>query len=88
MQKRLLIKAVMKLSRNILNNMPAGGRGGITGHRPGMRYNVHTLPKGIEANLAWREVALLIVAYGGSYLFGASTTKRKWFELTGRSRSF
>jgi hypothetical protein len=87
-QKRLLIKVVMKYARDSLNRMPAGGRNGITGHHPGMRYTVQTLPEGTEANIPWRDVAKRMVAWGGTYEFGASTTKRKWFELTRRKRSF
>ncbi|PCG90836.1 Hypothetical protein PENO1_097080 [Penicillium occitanis (nom. inval.)] len=86
--KRLLIKVVMKYARDSLNRMPAGGRNGITGHHPGMRYTVQTLPEGTEAYIPWRDVAKRMVAWGGTYEFGASTTKRKWFELTRRKRSF
>lgn len=78
----------MKYAIDGLNRMHLGGRGTIAGHRPNMRYTVQTLPEGVEANIPWRDVAKRMVAWGGTYQFGASTTKRKWFELTRRKRSF
>lgn len=55
-------------------------------HSPGTRYEIENLPLGIEANISWKSVSEWVYKHGGSYRFGASTTKRQWFEMTRRPR--
>ncbi|EEA22173.1 hypothetical protein TMatcc_008393 [Talaromyces marneffei ATCC 18224] len=85
--KEILIDVVLDLSEDLLNSMPTR-RGIDNGHYPGKRYTVATLPEGIENHISWRVVANLIIENGGSYKFGSSTAKRKWYEMTGRQRRF
>jgi hypothetical protein len=84
-QKLILKDVVLDLAEEFLDNMSAR-RGNYKGHQLGMRYTVSTLPKGVEIHVPWKTASELIFENGGTYLFGSSTTKRKWFELTGRPR--
>ncbi|EED16109.1 conserved hypothetical protein [Talaromyces stipitatus ATCC 10500] len=84
----LLQQGVLEQATTLLNNTAPRRKpnGEIYRHEPGKVYTVSTLPLGIEKDISWKGVGEFIINHGGTYRFGAMTTKKKWFAVTGRAQ--